>query len=238
MGDHRQAIVTYDGLPISSGGAHGIRRKDRKAIWRQMSRFLGMFTTYSEPEETRLVLFEGKRVDHQFFEQAYRLVANRFGRGERRSWLSGPEGEEDQLIWRVSGDNIDGSLDLMQELDPFSDRLGGPLFLGVRATFLLCDPDTGAVFPGQGSELYGGQEADRTLPLGVSVMYLRLANPSTCALFLSLPFPSVTRQVTEYAARLDASLPFRLSPKHWARWQLNAQGTRYYKRRIGVLTAR
>jgi len=29
--------------------------------------------------------------------------------------------------------------------------------------------------------------------------------------------------------------PVRLSKKHWSRWQLNAQGTRYYNRRISVL---
>jgi hypothetical protein len=35
--------------------------------------------------------------------------------------------------------------------------------------------------------------------------------------------------------RLEATLPFELSKKHWSVWRLNALGTGYYKRRISVL---
>jgi hypothetical protein len=72
------------------------------------------------------------------------------------------------------------------------------------------------------------------LPLGLSLIYLRLANPSTCALFLSLPFDEGTPELQAYVRRVQASLPFKLSAKHWARWQLNAQGTKYYKRKTSM----
>ena len=109
------------------------------------------------------------------------------------------------------------------------------MFLGISAAFSIRDPDTGEPFPFQGSDVYGNQEAAFRLPLGGSVMYLRLANPSTCALFLSLPFSEVTPKLQSYVHRLEASLPFKLSPNHWSRWQLNAQGARYYNRRASVL---
>ncbi len=109
------------------------------------------------------------------------------------------------------------------------------MFLGISAAFSLRDPGTGEPFPLQGSDVYGNQEAAFRLPLGVSVMYLRLANPSTCALFLSLPFSEVTPKLQSYLCGLEASLPFRLSRKHWSRWQLNAKGARYYNRRASVL---
>ena len=59
-----------------------------------------------------------------------------------------------------------------------------------------------------------------------------LSGRSTCALFLSLPFRAVSPELRGYVAELEALLPFRLSPKQWSRWRLNAQGTRYYKRRV------
>jgi hypothetical protein len=34
--------------------------------------------------------------------------------------------------------------------------------------------------------------------------------------------------------RIQEALPFQLSPTHWSRWQLNAQGTRYSKKRINL----
>ena len=109
------------------------------------------------------------------------------------------------------------------------------MLLGISAAFSIRDPDTGEPFPLQGSDLYGNQEAGFRLPLGVSVMYLRLANPSTCALFLSLPFSEVTPKLQSYLSGLEASLPLKLSRKHWSRWQLNAKGARYYNRRVSVL---
>ena len=109
------------------------------------------------------------------------------------------------------------------------------MYLGIRASFSLRDPDTGEAFPLQGTDLYGKQEADFRIPLGVSGLYLRLANPSTCSLFLSLPFTEVTPKLQLYLRRLEESLPFRLSRKHWSRWQLNAQGSKYYRRRASVM---
>jgi hypothetical protein len=73
------------------------------------------------------------------------------------------------------------------------------------------------------------------LPLGRSAIYLRLTTRSTCALLLALPFGEVTPALIAYVLRIDQSLPFRLSKRHWSRWQLNARSTRYYNRRIPVL---
>src|SRR5262249_33206953 len=59
------ALIAYDGLPISSGGGHTLRMKDRHAIWDRMSRFLARFATCEEPDDIRLLLAEGAHVDEQ-----------------------------------------------------------------------------------------------------------------------------------------------------------------------------
>jgi hypothetical protein len=199
-----------------------------------MLRFCDSFTTYREPDGVRLLLSEGSRVDSAFFAKAHRAVTTAFGRPQRRLAIAG-EVEEYEHGWTLGSDGIVEALALMRSLEPFPEHwLGGPLVLSISATFQLCDPDTGEAFPAQGAERYGDQEAGWKLPLGLSLIHLRLTAHSTCALFLSLPFPEVTPAVSAYVRRLDQSLPFRLSRKHWSRWQLNARGTRYYSRRISV----
>src|SRR5262249_43930198 len=126
-----------------------------------------------------------------------------------------------ELAWTLPQERIDDALALIDELEPVPEHLGrGVLVLGIEAFFFLRDPDSGGTLPGPGPEQ--------------SPVYLRLSSRSTCAIFLSLPFPDATREARAYIAQLQEALPFRLSERHWSRSQLNAQGTRYYKRRIRI----
>jgi len=141
-----------------------------------------------------------------------------------------------QYTWAITSRDIPDGIELIRSQGPTTKHwLGGPMLLGISAEFSIRDPDTGEPFPLQGSDLYGNQETAFRLSLGVSVIYLRLANPSTCAFFLSLPFAEVTPKLQSYLSGLEASLPFKLSRKHWSRWQLNVKGTRYYNRKASVL---
>jgi hypothetical protein len=40
MSERRPALIVYDGLPVSSGGAHGLGRRGPADVWAQLSRFL------------------------------------------------------------------------------------------------------------------------------------------------------------------------------------------------------
>src|SRR5215470_20215672 len=100
-----RGLITYDGLPISAGGAHRIRKKDRAAIWESMRQFLHSFTTNEEPDEVRLLLHEGPRVDEAFFEDAHRLATAAFGRPRRRLAIAGAE-QEHEHCWMVEPRDI------------------------------------------------------------------------------------------------------------------------------------
>jgi hypothetical protein len=105
----------------------------------------------------------------------------------------------------------------------------------VEATFKLRDPRSDELLSFQGREYYGDQEYGFRMPLGLSRLYSRLSEPSTWSLFLSLPFTEVSEDLLHYVATLQKYLPFKFSPKHWTRWQLNAKGTRYYSRKVRVV---
>jgi hypothetical protein len=206
-------------------------------IWSEIRGFLETCTTRREPERVRLLLYEGAHLDGDFFTRANRAATAGFGRSQRRLAIAGPHDEVFEHAWEVDPDEIGGALALMQGVEPIPEHLrSGVLVLAMEASFRLLGLDTGEPFPGQDPVLYGHQEADWNLPLGLSRIYLRLSGRSTCALFLSLPFPVVSPALRDYVTALEARLPFRLSPRHWSRWQLNAQGTRYYKRRVAPYT--
>jgi hypothetical protein len=199
-----------------------------------MSAFLAAFTTCEEPDDVRFLLAEGSHVEGSFFEEARGGLSREFGSATRRLSVSGAL-EEHEHAWRVEPDQIGDALALMDQLPAIPEHLGrGLLVLSIDSVFLLRDPETGQLFPAQGPDLYGGQEADWKLRLGQSRAYLRLSHRSTCALFLSLPFPDVTPDVLAFVRQVQQALPFRLSPAAWSRWQLNRQGTQYYKRRLAL----
>jgi hypothetical protein len=207
-------------LPISAGGAHTLRTRDRRAIWDRMREFLASMTTCREADHVRLLLAEGTHIDSAFVARADEAASSSFGTPQRRVSIAGAL-EERELAWTLPPDRIDAALALIDELEPVPEHLGrGVLVLGIEAFFFLRDPDSGETLPGQGAQQ--------------SRIYVRLSSRSTCAIFLSLPFPDATREARAYIAQLQHALPFRLSPAHWSRLQLNAQGTRYYKRRIRI----
>jgi hypothetical protein len=206
--------------------------KDRRAIWNRMNRFLAACTTQSEPDHVGVLLADGRHVDRSFFEDAHSLAVREFGIATRRLLVTGTI-EEHEHAWMLQPEQIDDALMFMDRCPAIPEHLGrGLLVLGIETVFALRDPDTGQSLPGQGADLYGEQEADWNLLLGQSKLRLRLSERSTCALFLSLPFAEVTPAAQRLVASIQDALPFRLSPTNWARWQLNAQGTSYYKRRI------
>lgn len=241
-----QSLITYDGLPVSSGGAHRIRARDRHSVWNAFSQFLRIFTTCRVFDHVHLILYEDQRVEPRFFKTALERGTQWYGEPVRRlsahivgveDSLGGVDTEEVfENAWTLATEDVPGALDFLGSLGPFPElsHVDSIMALGMEAKFCLCDPDTGEVLPLQGTDLYGGQEADIGLPLGLSRIYLRFATPITCSLFLSLPFSEASRELQTYIERMQATLPFKLSDKHWARWQLTAKGTRYHKRKISM----
>ncbi len=227
------SLITYDGLPISSGGAHRLRGRDIRLAWRSIQTFLTQLTDYERPDGLRLVLYDDNRMDIAYHERALEFANKAFGSGARRLKVLGDQYRMHETVWNLHTAQFDEALSLVETLGPGRGGFtGGSLVLELVTGFHLADPETGRVFAGQGRQEYGGQEVETDLFLGESSLRLFLGKPIACGLFLSLPFPEVTDELRAYVSLIDENLPFRLSPHHWARWQLNGAGTGYYKRVI------
>ena len=204
------AAVTYNGLPVSSGGAHSLGRMSRRIAYEKTIGFLDRCTV-PDGERTYAISFPADRV--------FPKVAPPIGlrdQVERRFGRSGeiPEG--------MIGD----ALDFLDEIAPQPTNHYGmaSVWLTMRCRFRLLDPRTGRPVPGQDPERFGGVEYVWSLPLGASGMLLSLHNQAALAVDLCIPDPTddLLRRLIPWLA---ASLPFNFSPKHWRSWTPTRTGS-------------
>jgi hypothetical protein len=230
----RPALITYDGLP---SGPHSLGRQDAVQVWRSVSSFLADCATMTHQSQVLSVYGLGRKPGKDE-KSVLREARSRFGKPERRQ--TGPHGEMRENAFMLRFDQISDIADWV------ADRPMPPIDLGygwtwptLRATvsllFTLVDPLTDADLPYQGTEHYGGQGFDGYCAsgLGESRMNVGLTNEKCwCYVALSFPFEEATEAFWAYVERLQRHLPFKLSDKHWTRWQLNKAGTAYRNRKI------
>jgi hypothetical protein len=232
----RPAVLTYEGLPIRSGGTHQLRDTNRERVWERMSRFFDDFTEIRD-EQISLILYAGDLLDAEFTGRAFQAASDEYGHPEKKRIPVTPNpGNEHTFRWTVPRDRINECLSLITRFEPIPAHgvlSWGLLLLRIQRNVHLRDPGSGEVFPYQGPEFYANWNTgwDR---LGTSLVTLSLGRRSTCGLFVCFPFTERTAEVRDYIRRFEASLPFRLSKKTWSRWLLNKAGTGYYHRRISV----
>lgn len=202
----RNAFIVYDGLPVSSGGAHRLRERDPVRAWEQLTRFLD-HCCKSLSFRCRLLLYETfppnvpvrglaklqpkvRRPDGPTADVRTEATPL-FGKPQRRKMmqLDGKETFEEE--WVVDRDLIPAALQLLAA-HPIPDPEALPNFpalvLGIGTHFFIKDPQTGRVVPGQrfeGCEKFEGPMYG--IPLGESQAYVRLSSHTACSLILTLP---------------------------------------------------
>ncbi len=230
----RGALITYEGLPLSGGGAHALRRADLRSLWAACDGFLRTCTDFNAPDETHIVLHEGSRVPRDFSKTVKKELSSLLGGPSRSHTISGVVDEYTNW-WYPRSPSIPELIEWVAARQPFPEHwLNCPLMLGIKARVRLRQPGTSELLPFQGPEHYLSQQVGQEYRLGESLVYIRLSTRSTFFAFFSLPFVEPDESFRGYATFLQSALPFRLSQKHWVRWQLNAKGTSFYARKLSV----
>jgi hypothetical protein len=217
------SAVAYDGLPISSGGAHALRRISARAALAAWLRFLDTCTEASPiscwfdfPQTP------GLTVDPQ----VVRIVDAEFpgGPGGRRA-----------VPWR----RADTALSLFESLEPLPVNQWGmaAVWLWFTADFRMRSPSSSELWPGQDPIFFGEFQTPSGVLLGASSTRLILQAKRSLGLSLSIPQASDS-DLAEIVPWLEAALPMRLSSKHWTRWTLTKNGRSYRGRRIRPGSAR
>lgn len=214
------SVVVYDGLPISSGGAHGLRRLDATAAIEAWRGFLDACTEQASLV-TRFTVADGVKPPRDVLRQ----LKSRFG--QQHEWLD---------PWFPFGpERLDEAAEWMQQVAPnVTDAQGySSLYLTADASFLLKRPDGVGLWHGQSRDRFGGFETPGGIRLGECTTRLAISAHRSMSLHLSLPL-ATDDEVAQVQRWLEPHLPFRLSDKHWTRWTLNRNGRSYSGRRVAV----
>jgi hypothetical protein len=231
----RSSIITYDGLPISSGGAHSLRTRNPLAALAQVRNFIASCTDCLHPPKVSVEVITGGSVPAESSVPLVEKLTAELGTpGRLRSCGAGNIAH----CWPIAAPQIDAYVTLIAQLSPLPVlpyRLQ-PITVAAVFNFHLLDSRSRAVLPWQGAACYGNFSPVPGQLLGESQLYARISGRSTVSLFLSFPFADVSEGFLATAGFVRAHLPFPLSPNHWKRWRLTKNGKGYTGRRLSRLS--
>jgi hypothetical protein len=212
--DFGGTLITYDGLPIGSGGAHRLRTERPLSVWTQLLTFFSSCTDRSRPDVIEVAV----RSD-----LATIPALKALGKPSRTRRV----GDFDEIARPLSVQAVSEWLE-----GPCRDAGDSGPWVFAYGSFRLVDPRTHIPLPGQDPDLYGHQEAAPDRVLGQSWLYARLARRTTLSVFFSFPFEEPSVQFRTYLAMLQPHLPFRFSNQHWKHWHRRARGTGFVGRKF------
>src|SRR5262245_4800611 len=107
------AIITYDGLPLSSGGGHILRTNRPSIALRQVREFIELCTDASEPLERAIEVLSGEGVPSPFSDLLVEKFRSEFGIPRARL-----VGKNRSHIWPVSLLDLDKLVASIERLCP------------------------------------------------------------------------------------------------------------------------
>lgn len=202
--------VTYIGLPIGSGGAHGLGRIGVRAAYERTLAFVGACVVVDGATDPRFTIQHVPSLqDPRIWEPPFR---ERFGGGT------------DRLV-AVSENRVDEAITFLEQIHPQPQNQWGmaPLWLSMHWDIALVDPRSGQPFAGQDPSRYAGVTYEG-VPLGASRLRLMLSNSASLGVTLCLP------DIDDDGLRLvipwlQEHAPFRFAAKHWKRWTPTKSGS-------------
>ena len=216
------SAVVYDGLPISSGGAHALNRLNPRQAFAAWTSFLQACTESPDVEAMFQVAEHGPAPRPE--RRVVRTIKSAFPEQHR------PFGQ----LYPVPASRLEDALEVFEEISPLpTDEWGNaPVWLFINARFRLRQPD-GGIWPGQDPGLFGHFQTPSGADLGVSSARLGLSGTRAMGLMLTVP-EATDDDIARLRPWLQSHLPFQISAKHWVRWSLNKNGQTYRPKRLGL----
>lgn len=183
-------FITYDGLPLKSGGAHHLGSKPTKLIYAGIDSFLNKYTNSKKPHYLIVELSTLKL--SRIIKYSLKFGMPYFGQG--------------RVYWHASIIDIDLLIEKIAQTDE--------LLLSILWRFRFIDLISGQVLPGQ-SEMPVLDERIHN-----SQLYLRLSTKkSTLSTWFALPFNTLSDSSLKYIKGMQMDLPFKFSEQSWRLWK-------------------
>ena len=217
-------FISYEGLPINSGGAHSVSRKSPKVNYDQTLGFLNFFSNKTQPKSIELTLYESEKKEYSALKLLPKLTL-KFGIPKTRNdgWLR-------TWTWNLTEKDIKKGFETLELNDELPNNPAGPITLNFYWNFHFKDPNTNQVLPNQ--ELI--PELD--FRIKNSRIYLRLSKKSTISVWFALPFEKIDKYESEFIKEIKSKLPFKTSDKHWRIWK-KSEKENWTPRKIEIKTS-
>ena len=226
------AAITYDGLPISSGGTHKLKTRGFLAGLTALQSFVEAISLDVIPSNLLIEIVVGDGIPKDFsapllseFDARYtKIRVRKIGTYTGHQWCIDPI-SLNQLVERF--EHV-GAI-------PQAGHAGPSAVIHATWNLLLFDSQTRQRLPYQSKEDYLGFDVASQHYLGHSFVYSRISEATSAHLFLSLPFDEVTAEAKRLVGEIQANFPARLSAKHWKIWRLKKAKNGYVGRKIAAL---
>jgi hypothetical protein len=231
----RNGLISYDGLPISSGGAHSLGRLRPRAAWQAFQRFLSTCTTATKPQRVLITIRELSEADPAMAKRLRDSAKAMLGIPARPSQHQDLGEKGASLTWQVAPALADAAVEWLAASGPLQDDwIGGPANVELDYQFRLKSAG-GKELPFQSSEDYLGQEYNGYgVLLGESGCRLTLAARPALSLVLFLPFEEPDANLWKYVSFLQKHMLMKFSKPHWKHWKLAKNGRVFVSRRIAL----
>ncbi|TDX83088.1 hypothetical protein [Epilithonimonas xixisoli] len=215
-------FISYEGLPIKSGGAHKLNKKDSKEIYNEISFFLKNFASDVKLNQIEVSLYESKEKTYSTFKLLFKLIL-KFGLpkylndGLLKSWT-----------WNLSQKKFQKGFEILELNNQLPNNPFGPISLNFKWNFHFKNNKTNITFPNQNLI----PEID--FRNKNSQIYLRISKKSTISTWFAFPFEEINKFEKEYINELKTNLPFKLSDNHWKIWKKSQNGN-WFSRKHRIL---
>ncbi|ATP55627.1 hypothetical protein CPT03_03660 [Pedobacter ginsengisoli] len=198
-----KAFITYEGLPLNSGGAHQLPAKPLTEVCASMLNFLQLYTDTQGADRVRVQL-----VDFSFRNIIKYSLRFGFPSFDWNNYLA--NGIKD-TYWNV----------YLRKIEYYVDQIVSHRELGLSVywRFNFIDPRTRRVLPGQ-SEL---PVLDARLENSRVYLWLS-ATKSTASVWFAFPFDHLTDDNLKYIEGIQETLPFKFSKRFWRLWNKSDNG--------------
>lgn len=209
-----QKFISYNGLPISSGGAHTISDKRRENVYSQTEMMLDKYGVLIKKEYV-LTFYNSTSGLYNTWKNIWMLM-RKFGFFPKLNSHDYPGGKQYFWSWKIRNNDLREVFKLLESFSTFDKDRFDPLVFSALYHFHFKN-DIGSVFP------YQNQIPSIDGRLFNSQMYLRLGQKVTVSAWFTVPLGEYGAD-SGYIKRLIQDLPFKVSEKHWKLWGKSAKG--------------
>ncbi|MEO5681253.1 MAG: hypothetical protein ABIQ88_01365 [Chitinophagaceae bacterium] len=209
-----KAFITYEGLPLNSGGAHSLGTKSPEKVYSDATKFIETFTTAKRPASLKVIFYASQSGAYKSLPILWELI-KKMGLPSFGSWNL-KQNKQRFFTFKLRG--IKTGLSILEKYSGLPNNEYGPIVISVLWHFKFIDPRSRETLPGQ-HEIPSLDER-----IYNSEIYLRLSRKSTISVWLAFPFSSLDEYALKYISDATDCLPFKPSDKHWKIWKQSAKG--------------